>query len=96
VLMVKIKTSSSTYYTVEYRTKDDWDEGFPGPAVYVHYYNNSPQGGETFGESVVQVSSVNHQAMQPGEHFVTSSGGITVNVVSFNAQNGTAQVSVQY
>jgi hypothetical protein len=93
-LVAKIQIAGSRFYTVEYRTKDSWDQGLNSAGVFVHLYNNAPQGGEAWGESVVQTASNGDQSMQVGDQF--SGGGITVNVQSFNAAAGTATVSIRY
>jgi hypothetical protein len=93
-LMAKINLPTpGTFFAVEYRTRDGWDQAIPRPAVFVHYYDNS-QNPFPIAKSWLQWDAAGNEDMQPGDKF-TAPGGLSVTVNSFNSDN-TATVAITY
>jgi hypothetical protein len=80
-----------SFYSVEYRTNDNWDRAFSRNGVFVHLSRAD-------GTSLVEqtAGSSPHEDFQAGDSFTDSANGVTITVNSFNASEGTATVTINY
>jgi hypothetical protein len=80
-------TTTSDYYTVEYREKAGWDRGIPNDSVLVHLHG---QDGYSYWED-----SAGHQgALYPGDEYVDASNNTYIAVNSKDASTHTATVTL--
>jgi hypothetical protein len=88
LLMLRIGTNDSDYYTIEYRQKVQWDQALPQEGVMIHHVVNN--------QSFLQTNNQTFRAGRPAGNVFTASNGMTITTNSFNATAGTASVTVRY
>jgi hypothetical protein len=97
VLVKSPAIEDQTYYTIEYRQADGWDQQFPQNAVYIHKWTpNVPNGSPTsFIESGPTVPrGVSVGGWTTGQTYVNAGANLTVTVEFIDVNAGLAGITI--
>jgi M6 family metalloprotease-like protein len=91
-LMVRIGTNDADYFTVEYRTKDAWDQAIPAATVMIHEVKSGVSYLITDGSPYYNAQ----RTVGSSKSFVLNGRTTTVTVNSFAAVGFNASVTITY